>query len=143
MRRAAIERTYIPKFFNNRNLEEDERVTVDLSVATIEEKENFSKMVYVKGGKMEQKKNFSFAIRKKVKKIHNYFDESGNPIDTAEKLINDAVAGSEESISLYEELWNKIMGYDRAAEDVGEDPDELPEEIPEVDSESEEMTPGE
>ena len=117
MKRAAIEKTYIPKFCDNRTLEENEQVTVEMGFATITEKDIFSKMTFKKGNNVEIQKNEYKALRKKVSKINNYFDESGNPIDTPDKLIKDLEDGSPESNLLAEELWNHIMGYDKAVEE--------------------------
>ncbi len=124
MKRASIERVYIPKSFNNRELEEDEQVTIEMSLATLKEKEKFAQMKYLKKGKMEYVRKEYLALRLKVHKINNYFDESGNSIDTVEKLLADEQKSSPESIELTEELWNRIMGYDKLEEDEDEEENE-------------------
>lgn len=111
MKRATISRIYVPSFCGNKDLEEGQ-VTVEMDLATIKEKDEFANIKYGKKGKMEFVKKEYTAIRRKVEKINDYFDDTGKPIDTAEKLIEDMKAGSPESNELCVELWNRIMGYD-------------------------------
>lgn len=126
MKRAAIERVYVPKFCDNREAVEEDQVTVDVSLATIKEKEQFSKIKMKKGGVYEMDNKQYTAFRKKVTKISNYFDDKNQAIDTADKLILDMEAGAKESIELCNELWNVIMGYE-VAEDDSEDTEEFTE----------------
>ena len=123
MKRAAIDRVYVPEFFSNRELEEKDQVTVEVSLATIKEKEQFSKIKTRKGGVVEMDNKQYLALRKKVTKISNYFDEKGKAIDTADKLIEDMEAGAGESIELAVELWNVIMGYSSKNEDSDDSED--------------------
>lgn len=117
MKRVSTGRVFIPKFYDNREADLDDQVSVNMKIATIKEKAEFSKMVYKKGGKTELNNREYTALRKKVEKINNYFDENGSPIDTAEKLIADMEEGEAYSIELCSELWNHIMGYDTVFED--------------------------
>lgn len=128
MKRAAICRTYVPKFFGNSELEGDDQVVVEMGIATMKEKEVFAAVKIKHGGKTELVNKEYLALRKKVTKIDNYFDENDQPIDTADKLIVDMEKGSPESTKLCMELWNHIMGYDTEslAED-GDDTEELTE----------------
>jgi hypothetical protein len=126
MKRAAINRTYIPKFCGNRDLPEEEQVMVDVDLATMKEQDKFSCLKYGKNGSVIQEKKEYLALRKKVKKIDNYYDEDGNPIDTADKLIADMETGAGESIKLCIELYNLIMGYS-ADEDESEDTEDFTE----------------
>ena len=125
MRRPTTERVFIPEFCGNRDLDESEQVTIEVSIATIQERDKFSKMLFKKGGKVDNVKNVDMALKKKVSKISNYFRDDGEPIDTAEKLISDASDGNRYSIELATEIWNRIMGYDTI---LGEDePEEMTE----------------
>lgn len=124
LKRASIERFYIPKFSGNRELAEADRVTVEMSLASLKEKEKFANMKYLKKGKMEYVRKEYLALRTKVYSIENYFNDNGDPINTAEKLIIDEKNGFPESIELTEELWDRIMGYDKQKEDEEEDENE-------------------
>ena len=97
MRRAKINRIFIPEFCGNRNLAEDEQVTVECELATIEERDRFSVVKYGKKGDISAVKKVSSAVLKKVSKIKNYETDEGMAIDTAEKLILDANNGAKES----------------------------------------------
>ena len=141
MRRAAIELIYIPKFCENRELEEKEQCTVEMKIATLKERDQFQKMKYLKGGKMEFQKSEFTAIKAKVTRINNYEDEKGTKIDTPQKLIEDMQLGSPESTELCIELWNRIMGFDSALSDIGEDG--IEEETLDDMDKTGEMTPGE
>lgn len=121
MRRAAIDLIYTPKFSGNRDYPEKEQCTVEMKVATLKERDQYQKMKYLKGGKMEFQKSEFTAIREKVTRINNYADENGTKIDTPKKLLEDMSAGSPESTDLCIELWNRIMGFDSALDDIGED----------------------
>ena len=142
MKRATINRIYVPKFSNNRDLEENDQVTVELDLATIKEKDIYAAMTYLKKGKMKYVKKEYTALREKTKSINNYYDDKNNPIDTAEKLIADMKAGSPESGELSEELWDRIMGYDKIEDEFGEETDEVDEDIDSSES-GESLTMGE
>jgi len=141
MRRAAIELIYIPKFCENRELEEKEQCTVEMKIATLKERDQFQKMKYLKGGKMEFQKSEFTALKAKVTRINKYEDENGAKIDTPQKLIEDMQKGSPESTELCIELWNRIMGFDSALSDIGEDG--IEEETLDDMDKTGEMTPGE
>jgi len=138
MKRATINRIYVPKFNGNLDLDTDEQVTVEMDLATLKERDKYSIMKYGKGGSVELVKKEYTALRDKVKVINNYFDDQGNPIDTAKKLIEDMTVGSEESTELCIELFNKIMGYTSK-----EDSEEKEETEDFISDSGEELTEGE
>ena len=122
MKRAAINSVYVPKFFNNRELPEEEQVTVEMAVASISDRDKYSVVKIGKKKAVEVTNREAQAIKEKVSKIANYFDEAGKPISTGEELMADADKGARESIALALELWHRIMGHD-AGEDLDEGED--------------------
>ena len=117
MRRAKINRIFIPDFCGNLDLQESEQVTVECDLANIEERDRFSVVKYGKKGDISAVKKVSSAVLKKVTKISNYEDDEGNPINTAEKLITDANSGAKESIDLSMAIYRHVMGLDIDEED--------------------------
>lgn len=131
MKRASLERVFIPEFNGNRDLPEAEQVSIEMKIATIKERDVYSILKGKKGGGYTQTKKEFTALKNKVTRINNYFDDLNNPIDTAEKLIEDVKKCSIESNELALEIWNRIMGYSSLLE--GEDEE----------NESEDLTEGE
>ena len=76
MRRPTTDRIFIPEFCGNRDLPESEQVTVELNIATIKERDVFSKMLFKKGGKVAYYRGLLAEHRQEYALASEYYFES-------------------------------------------------------------------
>lgn len=113
------------KLMKNIELPAEERVSVELSYATIDQKSRYMQFHSETGKgdavKMFQNYDYSAAIRKHVKKISNLEDENGSPIANGEQL---AANDNYNLNDLKQDLFFRICGIR-----VDDEPDDGPGEL--------------